>query len=457
MVERRDFLKGLGALGVCAVFFPETLPQTLSRETVEIRLSQANFEGREAGAAITTAINSLPSEVGRVRVILPKGTGRFRTTGRIFRNNVILEGQGPNTLFFLDDGANVPFIQAGDGRGHRKVTVRGINFEGNKDKQKDLWDSIPRFVYAKKVANLVLEDLSGENGWEAGFSAEGQASWLTRARITRCTANNCNGVGLVVASPFSVVDHFTSKRCAHGIQVREDSQATHVMTRYSLIESPLFQGIVFEKGCHYGVSYRDTIKDAPLEGLTATENHGFRFIEAEISGNTSLGHVVLSNASDGWVLGITSRDNLHPDGDGAAIILEGNCHRNKVWDNEIFNVRAGIWLKQNVKGENTYNEIVRNLIWGVTQNKRGGRDLGTSVGTGLGAGYGITILNSPHTKLVSNEVWEALKSILIVNSPGTVLKDPQGDGDITIDGRRYPIPGRYPTLRKHQFLGFSEA
>jgi len=92
-------------------------------------------DGTADEAEINAAINALPAAGGRV--LLSEGTFYISTPIKILRNNVIIQGQGPEaTLLYLVNGANCNVIQVGDGTASISgVTIRDLSINGNKDNQ----------------------------------------------------------------------------------------------------------------------------------------------------------------------------------------------------------------------------------------------------------------------------------------------------------------------------------
>lgn len=83
-------------------------------------------DGVDDQEEINNAINSLPAGGGRV--VLLEGTYHLTAPIKILKSNVVLEGNGWNTVLFLENGSNCNMIEIGDGT----VSIRGIRIKGLK-------------------------------------------------------------------------------------------------------------------------------------------------------------------------------------------------------------------------------------------------------------------------------------------------------------------------------------
>ena len=83
-------------------------------------------DGVDDQEEINNAINSLPAGGGKV--VLLEGTYHLTAPIRILKSNVVLEGNGWNTVLFLEDGSDCNMIEIGDGT----VSIRGIRIKALK-------------------------------------------------------------------------------------------------------------------------------------------------------------------------------------------------------------------------------------------------------------------------------------------------------------------------------------
>jgi len=83
-------------------------------------------DGVDDQEEINAAINALPAGGGKV--VLLEGTYHLTAPIRILKSNVVLEGNGWNTVLFLEDGSDCNMIEIGDGT----VSIRGIRIKALK-------------------------------------------------------------------------------------------------------------------------------------------------------------------------------------------------------------------------------------------------------------------------------------------------------------------------------------
>jgi len=115
-------------------------------------------DGVDDQEEINNAINSLPAGGGRV--VLLEGTYHLTAPIKILKSNVVLEGNGWNTVLFLEDGSDCNMIEIGDYyTSLRNIKIRNIQFDGNRANQ--FYESYGVYIYGSsdyKIYNVSVEN-----------------------------------------------------------------------------------------------------------------------------------------------------------------------------------------------------------------------------------------------------------------------------------------------------------
>ncbi len=299
---------------------------------------------------IQTAINAATGKP----FYLPYGT--YLTSKITLPSGITIDGVG---TLKLKAGANTSIFEASN---KSNITIRNIKFDGNKVNQTG---GTPRFVDIINCTKVLLENLYGESGYEAGFVAGNGGS---EVRFNGLTAKNCNGVGIIAGVPNMVVENSYTYNTAHGIQVPASAtpKATGVQIRNNTIDSPVapYQGIIIEEDCDYALVIGNKIIGitTTTEGLSSDRADHCQFIGNHLTGPFSLASINMSQVNKCSIIG----NHVSGNTTGVGIRLEGNCNDNLVEGNRVDNTVGGIYLTQEVAGANNRNSIVGNQISNIT-------------------------------------------------------------------------------------------